>query len=58
MNGVCFIEWCLFSYFASVLLEGTPVLENQKQFEENPQDYCEEGKWTSSPASLFDRKSS
>jgi hypothetical protein len=51
LNGVCFV------YVTCVLLEDAFVIENQEQFVEE-QDICEEGKWTSSPAFLFDPKSS
>jgi hypothetical protein len=47
-----------FLYFACVLLENASVIENQEQFEEEPQYLCEEGKRTSSPALLFYPKSS
>lgn len=50
LNGVCFL------YLASVLLEDTSVIKDQAQFEEGPQDFCEEGRWTSSHAFLFDSK--
>lgn len=42
LNGSCFL------YFVCLLLEDAPVLENQEQFEEDPQNFCEEGKWTPS----------
>jgi hypothetical protein len=58
MIGVCLLDVVCLFYFACVLLEDTSVLENMDQFEEEPHDFCEEGKWTSSPASLFDPKSS
>jgi hypothetical protein len=59
MDGACFIEWCMFPlYFACALLEDASVIENEEQFEGEPQNLCEEGKWTSSHAFLFDPKSS
>jgi hypothetical protein len=57
MIGVCLLHVVCFLYFACVLLEDTPVIENQDQFEDEPQDFYEEGKWTSSSAFLFDPKS-
>jgi hypothetical protein len=43
MIGVCLLGVVCFFYFACVLLEHTSMIENQDQFEEEPQDFCEEG---------------
>jgi hypothetical protein len=56
MIGVCLLGLVCFFYFACVLLEHTSVIEDR--FKEESQDFCEKGKWTSSPAFLFDPKSS
>jgi hypothetical protein len=58
MIGVCLLDVVCFFYFACVLLEDSSMIENQDQFKEEPQHFREEGKWTSSPAFLFDPKSS
>ena len=58
MIDVCLLDVVCLFYFACVLLEDTSVLENQDQFEEEPKDFCEEGKWTPSPAFLIDPNSS
>jgi hypothetical protein len=49
MIGECLLNGLCFLYLASVLLEDTSVIEG-------PQDFCEEGRWTSSHAFLFDSK--
>jgi hypothetical protein len=49
MIGVCLLDVVCLFYFACVLLEDTCVLENQDQFEEEPQDFCKEGKLDSFP---------
>jgi hypothetical protein len=56
MIGVCLLNVVYLLYFACVLLEDTPMVENHDQFEEDPQDFCEKGKWTSFPVFLFDPK--
>jgi hypothetical protein len=58
MICVCLLDVVCLFYFACAPLEDTSVLENQDQFEEEPQGYYEEGKWTSSPTFLIDPNSS
>jgi hypothetical protein len=58
MIGLCLLGVVCFFYFTCVLLEDTSVIENQDQFKEEPQYFCDEGKWTSSHAFLIDHNSS
>jgi hypothetical protein len=58
MIGACLLNGVCFLYLACVLLEDASMIEDQEQFEEDHQDFCEEGKWTSFLAFLFDPKSS
>ena len=58
MIGACLLNGACFLYLACVLLEDDSIIEDEEQFEEDPQDFYEEGKWTSSPTFLFVHKSS